>query len=106
RVDDLGRDLVAREMNLLSKENDAGGANAYRPALKPYGAFIVKGLPKGHRVLIDRVGYPAGAEINLPAGRHLLEVRDAGNQPVLRDSVAIDAGEPTLFDFSRRAGKQ
>ncbi|MDB5106901.1 MAG: hypothetical protein JWP91_4590 [Fibrobacteres bacterium] len=107
--DDLGRDLMQREMSLLSKENEAGDkpvpADARRPALLPYGVLIVTGIPKDYRVLVNRVRYPAGGEIHLPASRHLLEVQDAGNRPVLRDSVAIGGGEPTVYDFSRRAGK-
>jgi hypothetical protein len=106
---DLGRDLVEREMNLLSKENEAGGgpiaAGARRPALRPYGVLIVTGLPKDYRVLVNRIRYPGGGEIHLPASRHLIEVQDAGRRPVLRDSVAIGGGEPTVYDFSRRAGK-
>jgi len=106
---DLGRDLVEREMTLLSKENEAGAkaapAGARRPALRPYGVLIVTGIPKDYRVLVNRVRYPVGGEIHLPASRHLLEVQDAGNRPVLRDSVAIGGGEPTVYDFSRRAGK-
>ncbi len=109
REDDLGRDLVAREMNLLSKENDVGissaAATAAKPALRPYGILIVKGVPKNYRLLINRVSYPAGGEIHLPASRHLIEVEDAGNRPVLRDSVAVGGGEPTVYDFTRRAGK-
>lgn len=108
-MDDLGRDLVEREMDLLSKETEAGGkpilAGARRPALLPYGVLIVTGIPKDHRVLVNRVQYPVGGEIHLPASRYLLEVQDAGNQPVLRDSVAVGGGEPTVYDFARRAGK-
>jgi hypothetical protein len=108
-MDDLGRDLVEREMDLLSKETEAGGkpilAGARRPALLPYGVLIVTGIPKDHRILVNRVQYPIGGEIHLPASRHLLEVQDAGNQPVLRDSVAVGGGEPTVYDFARRAGK-
>jgi hypothetical protein len=106
---DLGRDLVEREMNLLSKENDAGGkavpAGARRPALRPYGVLIVTGMPKDYRVVVNRVRYPAGGEIHLPASRHLIVVEDGGRRPVLRDSVAVGGGEPTVYDFSRRAGK-
>jgi hypothetical protein len=106
---DLGRDLVEREMNLLSKENEAGArpiaAGARRPALRPYGVLIVTGLPKDYRVFVNRVRYPGGGEIHLPASRHLIEVQDAGRRSVLRDSVAIGGGEPTVYDFSRRAGK-
>lgn len=106
RVDDLGRDLMQREMSLLSKENDAGvPSDGHRPALRPYGVLIVKGIPKDYSVLINRIRYPAGGEIHLPATRHLLEVTDARNHPVLRDSVAIGGGEPTVYDFTRRAGK-
>jgi hypothetical protein len=108
-ADDLGRDLVEREMDLLSKESEAGGraspAGYRRPALRPYGVLIVTGIPKDYRVLVNRVRYPAGGEIHLPASRHLIEVQDAGERPVLRDSVAIGGGEPTVYDFSRRAGK-
>ena len=101
-------------MSLLSKENEAGG-QAFpaggrrpaprRPALRPYGVLIVTGIPKDYRVLVNRVRYPAGGEIHLPASRHLIEVQDAGLREVLRDSVAIGGGEPTVYDFSRRAGK-
>ncbi|MDQ3000661.1 MAG: hypothetical protein M3Y08_05315, partial [Fibrobacterota bacterium] len=108
-IDDLGRDLVEREMDLLSKENEVGEkpilAGARRPALLPYGVLIVTGIPKDFRVLVNRVQYPVGGEIHLPASRHLLEVQDAGNQPVLQDSVAVGGGEPTVYDFARRAGK-
>lgn len=76
-----------------------------RPALRPYGVLIVKGVPKDYRVLVNRVRYPAGGEIHLPASRHLIEVQDAGRRQVLRDSVAIGGGEPTVYDFSRRAEK-
>ncbi|MDB5049367.1 MAG: hypothetical protein JWO30_2438, partial [Fibrobacteres bacterium] len=112
-VDDLGRDLMEREMNILSKENDtvtksavaATHAPNHRPALRPYGVLIVTGVPKDYRVMVNRVRYPVGGEIHLPASRHLLEVQDAGNHSVLRDSVAIGGGEPTVYDFTRRAGK-
>jgi hypothetical protein len=111
---ELGRDLAEREMDLLSKENEAGGLAVpagvrgtapRRPALRPYGVLIVTGIPKDYRVLVNRVRYPAGGEIHLPASRHLIEVQDAGRREVLRDSVAIGGGEPTVYDFSRRAGK-
>ncbi len=111
---ELGRDLAEREMDLLSKENESGGlavpAGGRRPAprrpvLRPYGVLIVTGIPKDYRVLVNRVRYPAGGEIHLPASRHLIEVQDAGRREVLRDSVAIGGGEPTVYDFSRRAGK-
>ncbi|MDB5047999.1 MAG: putative serine/threonine protein kinase [Fibrobacteres bacterium] len=109
RFDDLGRDLMEREMSLLSQENDSGGkpapAGTHRPALRPYGVLIVTGVPKDYRLMINRVRYPVGGEIHLPASRHLIEVKDAGNHPVLRDSVAIGGGEPTVYDFTRRAGK-
>ncbi|HKP95708.1 MAG TPA: serine/threonine-protein kinase [Fibrobacteria bacterium] len=131
RIDDLGRDLMEREMNLLSRENQAEAAFAasappsaegrpaaataagaqtpspgiHRPTLLPYGVLIVTGLPKDYRLMVNRVRYPAGGEIHLPASRHLLEVQDAGNRPVLRDTVAIGGGEPTVYDFTRRAGK-
>ncbi|MEO6094683.1 MAG: serine/threonine-protein kinase [Fibrobacteria bacterium] len=105
---DLGRDLVEREMKLLSKENEPGGrpiaAGARRPALRPYGVLIVTGLPKDYHVMVNRVLYPGGREIHLPASRHLIEVQDAGRRPVLRDSVTI-GGEPTVYDFSRRVDK-
>lgn len=111
---EVGRDLAEREMDLLSKENEAGDPSvptgvgrpaSRRPALRPYGVLIVTGIPKDYRVLVNRVRYPAGGEIHLPASRHLIEVQDAGRRQVLRDSVAIGGGEPTVYDFSRRAGK-
>lgn len=111
---ELGRDLAEREMDLLSKENESGGLAVpagsrlqapRRPVLRPYGVLIVTGIPKDYRVLVNRVRYPAGGEIHLPASRHLIEVQDAGRREVLRDSVAIGGGEPTVYDFSRRAGK-
>jgi hypothetical protein len=142
RFDDLGRDLMEREMSLLSKEMDAGvpqsarppstaavpaasrgtptappatrgagakGGNAvsnsaHRPALRPYGVLIVKGVPKDYHLMVNRIRYPSGGEIHLPATRHLIEVKDAGDRSVLRDSVAIGGGEPTVYDFARRAG--
>lgn len=111
---EFGRDLAEREMDLLSKENAADGQASpagglrpapRRPAMRPYGVLIVTGIPKDYRVLVNRVRYPAGGEIHLPASRHLIEVQDAGHREVLRDSVAIGGGEPTVYDFSRRAGK-
>jgi tRNA A-37 threonylcarbamoyl transferase component Bud32 len=105
--DDVGRDLREREMTLLSKENEPAPqpVSARRPALRPYGVLIVTGLPKDYRVLVNKVAYRPGGEIHLPASRHLLEIQDAGKHPVLRDSVAVGGGEPTVYDFARRAGK-
>ncbi len=105
--EDAGRDLREREMDLLSKENEPGPrpVSGRRPALRPYGVLIVTGLPKDYRLLVNRVRYRPGGEIHLPASRHLLEVQDAGNHSVLRDSVAVGGGEPTVYDFARRAGK-
>lgn len=107
--DDLGRDLVEREMELLSKETDSfpipvQPANR-KPVLRPYGVLVVTGVPKDYRLLVNRVHYPTSGEIHLPANRHLIEVEDAGNRKVLRDSVAVGGGEPTVYDFTRRAGK-
>ena len=106
-LEDAGRDLREREMTLLSKENEPGPkpASARRPALRPYGVLIVTGVPKDYRLLVNRVRYRPGGEIHLPASRHLLEVQDAGSRSVLRDSVAVGGGEPTVYDFARRAGK-
>ncbi|MBW8887880.1 MAG: serine/threonine protein kinase [Fibrobacteres bacterium] len=106
--DDAGRELREREMSLISKENDAKApsAAARRPALRPYGVLIVTGVPDNYRVLVNKVRYRQGGEIHLPASRHLIEIRDAGNRDVLRDSVAVEGGEPTVYDFSRRAGKK
>jgi tetratricopeptide (TPR) repeat protein len=106
--DDAGRELREREMNLLSKENDPKPqpASARRPVLRPYGVLIVTGVPENYRVLVNKVRYRPGGEIHLPASRHLIEIQDAGSRPVLRESVAVDGGEPTVYDFSRRAGKQ
>lgn len=107
--DDLGRELVEREMDLLSKETDSVPVSEppakRRPALRPYGVLVVTGIPKEYRLLVNRVRYPAGGEIHLPANRHLIEVEDAGSRKVLRDSVAVGGGEPTVYDFTRRAGK-
>jgi tRNA A-37 threonylcarbamoyl transferase component Bud32 len=106
--DDAGRELREREMNLLSRENDPKPqpASARRPVLRPYGVLIVTGVPENYRVLVNKVRYRPGGEIHLPASRHLIEIQDAGSRPVLRESVAVDGGEPTVYDFSRRAGKQ
>ena len=105
--DDVGRELREREMTLLSKESEPETlpSKARRPALRPYGVLIVTGLPKDYRLLVNRVRYTPGGEIHLPASRHLLEVQDAGRRSVLRDSVAVGGGEPTVYDFARRAGK-
>jgi tRNA A-37 threonylcarbamoyl transferase component Bud32 len=106
--DDAGRELREREMSLLSKENDTKtqSVSAKRPALPPYGVLIVTGVPENYRVLVNKVRYRPGGEIHLPASRHLIEIRDADNRDVLRDSVAVEGGEPTVYDFSRRAGKK
>jgi tRNA A-37 threonylcarbamoyl transferase component Bud32 len=106
--DDAGRDLREREMTLLSKENEPKPqpASARRPALRPYGVLIVTGVPENYRVLVNKVRYRPGGEIHLPASRHLIEIQDAGSRAVLRDSVAVEGGEPTVYDFSRRAGKK
>jgi len=81
-------------------------AGSRKPTLRPYGVLIVSGLPKNYRVLVNRVRYPAGGEIHLPAARHLLEIQDAASHPIIQDSVTVGGGEPTVFDFQRRAGKQ
>jgi hypothetical protein len=108
--DDAGRELREREMTLLSKENEPGPepkpAPGRRPALKPYGVLIVTGVPENYQVLVNKVRYRPGGEIHLPATRHLIEIQDSGSRSVLRDSVAVEGGEPTVYDFSRRAGKQ
>ena len=106
--DDAGRELREREMSLLSKEDEPKpqAATARRPALRPYGVLIVTGVPENYRVLVNKVRYRPGGEIHLPASRHLLEIQDAGSRAVLRDSVAVEGGEPTVYDFSRRAAKK
>jgi hypothetical protein len=108
--DDAGRELLEREMSLLSKENEPGpelkAAPGHRPALKPFGVLIVTGVPENYQVLVNKVRYRSGGEIHLPASRHLIEIQDPGSRSVLRDSVAVEGGEPTVYDFSRRAGKQ
>lgn len=108
--DDAGRELREREMTLLSKENEPGpelkADLGRRPALKPYGVLIVTGVPENYQVLVNKVRYRPGGEIHLPAARHLIEIQDPGSRSVLRDSVAVEGGEPTVYDFSRRAGKQ
>jgi hypothetical protein len=108
--DDAGRELREREMTLLSKENEPGpepkAAPGRRPALKPYGVLIVTGVPENYQVLVNKVRYRSGGEIHLPAARHLIEIQDPGSRSVLRDSVAVEGGEPTVYDFSRRAAKQ
>ena len=95
-------------MSLLSQEIDAKpqSVSGRRPALRPYGVLIVTGVPDNYRVLVNKVRYRQGGEIHLPASRHLIEIRDAGDRDVLRDSVAVEGGEPTVYDFSRRAGKK
>lgn len=106
--DDAGRELREREMKLLSRESEdkPQPPSARRPALRPYGVLIVTGVPENYRVLVNKVRYRAGGEIHLPASRHLIEILDAGDRPVARDSVAVEGGEPTVYDFARRAGKQ
>lgn len=105
---DAGRELREREMSLLSKEDEPKpqAAAARHPALRPYGVLIVTGVPENYRVLVNKVRYRPGGEIHLPASRHLIEIQDAGSRAVLRDSVAVEGGEPTVFDFSRRAAKK
>lgn len=133
RAGDMGRDLMRREMSQLSRDESAPAAGAgaavvpvpvpvpirppveiagqaavngtRKPTLKPYGVLIVSRLPKNYRLLVNHVRYAAGGEIHLPATRHLLEIQDAGSHPVIRDSVTVGGGEPTVFDFQRRAGK-
>ena len=110
---DMGRDLMEREMTQLSKEdettgrinNDFSTTGSSKPSLRPYGVLVVSGVPKEYHVFVNRVPYPAGGEIHLPATRHLLEIRDAGSHSIIRDSVTVGGGEPTVFDFQRRVGK-
>jgi serine/threonine protein kinase len=114
RSGDMGRDLMEREMTQLSKEDGVDSviagqvalAGARKPSVRPYGILIVSGLPKDFQVVINKVRYPAGNEIHLPAAKHLLEIQDKKRHSVIRDSIEVGGGEPTVFDFQRRIGKQ
>ena len=119
-AEEMGQGLMEKELSLLSRENgDAAGARgagargsvftvsgpapAPRPSIRPYGVLVVNGLPQGYQVLVNRVRYPAGGEIHLPASRHLLEIQDAKRRSVRRDSVTVGGGEPTVYDFTAAA---
>ncbi|HLP43195.1 MAG TPA: serine/threonine-protein kinase [Fibrobacteria bacterium] len=110
-AEEMGRGLMERELIILSSENQAAPAVlgrvearlSARPPVRPYGVLIVTGIPKGYQVLVNRVRYPAHGEIHLPASRHLVEIQDAGRRSVLRDSVTVGGGEPTVFEYARRA---
>ncbi len=106
---ELSRDLAERELKLLSQEDEASAQapppQSRKPGLRPYGVLIMTGLPKDFRVLVNRVQYPTSGEIHLPAGKHLLEIQDPRSRPIWRDSVSVEGGEPTVYDFPRRAGK-
>lgn len=104
---EAGRELREREMNLLSEESEPkpAPAEARRPALRPYGVLIVTGVPDDYRILIDNSDYRRGGEIHLPASRHRIEILDARRRAVFRDTIAVEGGEPTIFDFARRTGK-
>jgi serine/threonine protein kinase len=94
----------------LSAKQAAGAKTAstavHKPSLAPYGILIVSGVPKEYRLLVNRVRYPSSGEIHLPATKHLLEIQDAGSHSIIKDTVTVGGGEPTVFDFQRRAGKQ
>lgn len=113
-AEEMGLGLMEKELSLLSLENETPRESAGRqaappsrflstprPAIRPYGVLVVNGLPEGYQVLVNRVRYPAGGEIHLPASRHLLEIEDAGRNPVARDSVTVGGGEPTVYDYLR-----
>jgi tRNA A-37 threonylcarbamoyl transferase component Bud32 len=102
--DDMGHDLMEREMTLLSQENDkpAGATQITRPLARPYGVLIVEGLPKEYRVVVNSTRYPGEGEIHLPASRYLLEIQDGGSHSVLRDSVTVGGGEPTVYRYAGR----
>ena len=110
-AEDLGRELMQREMNLLSTESEAresqvaAGVKVPRPASPPYGILIVTGLPENHQVLVNRVPYQPQEEIHLPARRYLLEIKDNRSRPVFKDSIMVGVGEPTVMDFAGRAMK-
>jgi tRNA A-37 threonylcarbamoyl transferase component Bud32 len=99
--DDLGNDLMEREMNLLSHENETA-TPLTKPVSRPYGVLIVEGLPKEYRVVVNSGRYPGEGEIHLPASRYLLEIEDGGSRPVLRDSVTVGGGEPTVYRYAGR----
>jgi tRNA A-37 threonylcarbamoyl transferase component Bud32 len=117
-AEEMGQGLMEKEMNLLSRESEAPRESAGpkaapasrvlatpRPTIRPYGVLVINGLPEGYQVLVNRVRYPAGGEIHLPASRHLLEIQDAGRNPVTRDSVTVGGGEPTVYDYARVGAK-
>jgi hypothetical protein len=104
---------MVREMTQLAKEGEALGisttkltaSGAPMPSLRPYGVLAVSGLPKGYRLFVNGVHYPVEGDLHLPASRHLLEIKDAASHVVLRDSISIGGGEPTVFNFQKRVGK-
>jgi hypothetical protein len=121
-AEEMGKGLMEKEMNILSRESEVDDAmaalpstdpanptgrsalhNSSRPASRPYGVLLVTGVPKDYRVLVNRVRFPADGEIHLPASRHLLEIQDAGRRPVLRDSVTVGGGEPTVYEYAGKA---
>jgi tRNA A-37 threonylcarbamoyl transferase component Bud32 len=115
-AEEMGKGLMEKEMSILSREiedREAFAAPAStvrtaqevsaRPVARPYGVLIVTGLPKDYQVLVNRVRYPAEGEIHLPASRYLLEIQDAGRRPVLRDSVTVGGGEPTVYEYAGKA---
>ncbi len=110
---DMGRDLMVREMTQLAKDGESLGVAKTKlpstksplPSLRPYGVLVVSSLPKGYRLLINGVHQPIEGEIHLPVSRHLLEIQNAANHIVLRDSISIGGGEPAVFNYQKRVGK-
>lgn len=111
-AEDMGQYLMEKELSLLSRENEGRmvqetpasmAQQAPRPTTRPYGVLVINGLPEGHQVLVNQIRYPSGGEIHLPASRHLLEIQDSRRRSVLRDSVTVGGGEPTVYDFARKA---
>jgi tRNA A-37 threonylcarbamoyl transferase component Bud32 len=115
-AEEMGKGLMEKEMSILSREIEDREAFAApspavraaqdassRPAARPYGVLVVTGLPEDYQVLVNRVRYPAEGEIHLPASRYLLEIQDAGRRPVLRDSVTVGGGEPTVYEYAGKA---
>lgn len=111
-AEEMGLGLMEKELSILSKENEERYAQASpastlpgesKPSARPYGVLVISGLPKGYQVLVNRIHYPSDGEIHLPASRHLLEIQDGRRRPVLRDSITVGGGEPTVFEFARKA---
>lgn len=111
-AEEMGLGLMEKELSILSKENEERYAQASpastllgesKPSIRPYGVLVINGLPKGYQVLVNRIHYPSDGEIHLPANRHLLEIQDDRRRPVLRDSITVGGGEPTVFEFARKA---